>query len=51
MLLRASVIGAAAMAYIALLIFHFDIFSINTIFFCLLGAAAGVLVAYRIRFS
>jgi hypothetical protein len=50
-LLRASGIGAAAMAYVALLIFHFDIFSIYTLFFGVVGAAVGVLVAYKVRFS
>ncbi len=50
-LLRAGVIGAAAMAYVALLVFHFDIFSIYTVFFALLGAATGVLVAYKVRFG
>ena len=50
-LLRASVIGAAAMAYIALLIFKFDILSIYTIFYAVLGAALGVLAAYKIRFN
>lgn len=49
-LLRASAIGAAAMAYIALLIFRFDVFSLSTIFFAFLGAAAGIFVMYLIRF-
>lgn len=50
MLLRASAIGAAAMAYVALLIFHYDIFSMYTLFFAILGAGAGILIAYRVRF-
>lgn len=50
-LLRASAIGAVAMAYVALLIFHFDILSIYTVFFAAVGAAIGVLVAYRVRFN
>jgi hypothetical protein len=50
-LLRASAIGAAAMAYIALLIFHFDILSIYTVFYAVLGAGLGVLAAYKIRFN
>jgi len=50
-LLRASVIGAAAMAYVALLIFHYDILSIYTVFFAVIGAGIGVLVAYRVRFN
>jgi uncharacterized membrane protein len=50
-LLRASAIGAAAVAYLAILIFHFDIFSLYTIFFIILGAAAGIAVAYKVRFS
>jgi hypothetical protein len=50
-LLTAAGIGAAAMAYVALLIFRFDILSIYTIFFGILGGLIGVAVAYRIRFS
>jgi hypothetical protein len=50
-LLRASAIGAAATAYIALLIFKFDILSIYTVFYGVIGAAIGVLVAYRVRFN
>jgi hypothetical protein len=50
-LLRASAIGAAAMAYIALLIFRFDILSINTILFGIVGALIGVAVAYKVKFS
>jgi hypothetical protein len=50
-LLRASAIGAAAMAYIALLIFRFDILSINTILFGIVGALVGVAVAYKVKFS
>jgi hypothetical protein len=51
MLLRAGSIGAAAMAYIALLIFRFDILSIYTIFFAVVGGLVGVAVAYKIRFN
>jgi len=50
LLLRASAIGAAAMTYIGILIFHFDILSIYTVFFAVFGAGVGVLVAYRIKF-
>jgi hypothetical protein len=50
-LLRASGIGAAAMAYVALLIFHFDILSIYTVLFGVLGAGVGIAVAYKVRFS
>lgn len=50
-LLRAGAIGAAAMAYIALLIFKFDILSIYTIFYGIIGALIGVLIAYRVRFN
>lgn len=50
-LLRASAIGAAALAYIGILIFKFDILSINTVFFALLGAGIGILVAYKVRFN
>lgn len=51
MLLQAGGIGAAAMAYIALLIFHYDIFSIYTLFFGILGGAAGVIIAYKVKFG
>lgn len=51
MLLQAGGIGAAAVAYIALLIFHYDIFSIYTLFFGLLGAATGVIIAYKVKFG
>lgn len=50
-LLRAGGIGAAAMVYIAILIFRFDIFSPLTLFFMVLGAAVGILVAYKVRFG
>jgi len=50
-LLRASCIGAAAMAYIGLLIFRFEILSIYTIFFGVVGAGIGILLAYKMRFS
>ncbi len=50
-LLRAGAIGAAAMAYIALLIFRFDILSIYTIFYAVVGALIGVAVAYKVRFN
>lgn len=49
-LLRAGAIGAAAMVYVALLIFRFDILSLYTIFFAIVGAAVGMIVAYWIRF-
>ena len=49
-LLRSSVIGAAAMAYIALLIFHFEVLSLSTVFFAIIGAALGVVVAYKVKF-
>ena len=51
LLLQAGGIGAAAMAYIALLIFHYDILSIYTLFFGLLGAAIGVIIAYKVMFG
>ncbi len=51
MLLRASAIGAAAVAYLALLIFRFDILSIYTVFYAVIGAGIGVLVAYKVRFK
>ena len=50
-LLRASGIGAAAMAYVAILIFHFDVLSIYTVFYAVLGAGVGIAVAYKVRFS
>lgn len=50
-LMRASAIGAAAMAYIALLVFRFDILSIYTVFYGVIGALLGVLVAYKMRFN
>jgi hypothetical protein len=50
-LLRAGAIGAAAMAYVALLIFRYDILSIYTVFFGVIGGAVGIAVAYRIRFN
>lgn len=50
-LLRASGIGAAALAYIAILIFHFDILSLYTVLFAIIGAGVGILVAYKVRFS
>jgi hypothetical protein len=50
-LLRASGIGAVAMAYIAMLIFRFDILSIYTIFFGIVGGLIGVAIAYKVRFS
>jgi hypothetical protein len=49
-LLYASAVGAAAVAYIAILILHFDVLSIYTVFYAILGALVGVAVAYRIRF-
>jgi len=51
MLLQAGGIGAAALAYIALLIFHYDILSIYTLFFGLIGGAIGILVAYKVKFG
>jgi len=50
-LLRASAIGGAATAYLAILIFRLDIFSIYTFFAVVVGAAIGVLVAYKVRFG
>lgn len=39
------------MAYLAILIFRFDILSIYTLFAVVVGAGVGVLVAYKIRFG
>jgi hypothetical protein len=49
-ILRAGALGAVGMAYAAMLIFRFDIFSVYTLFFVLVGAGAGILIAYKIRF-
>lgn len=49
-ILYASAIGAAIVAYVAMLIFRFDILSIYTLFFALVGAGAGILIAYKVRF-
>lgn len=51
MLLQAGGIGAAAGAYIGLLIFHYDILSIYTLFFGLIGGAVGVIAAYKVKFG
>lgn len=49
-LLTAGGIGAAALAYIALLIFHYDVLSVYTVMFAILGAGLGIAAAYWFRF-
>lgn len=49
-LLYAGGFGAAAVVYTAILIFRFDILSPFTVLFIVLGAGAGVAIAYRIKF-
>lgn len=46
----ASSIGAVIMAYVAMLIFRFDLFSIYTLFFLVVGAGLGILIAYKAKF-
>jgi hypothetical protein len=50
MLLQVSISGAAALAYIGMLIFRYPILSIYTLFFGFIGAALGVIVAYKVKF-
>lgn len=39
------------MAYMAILIFHFDVLSIYTVFYAIVGAGVGIAVAYKVKFS
>ena len=50
MLLTSAAIGAAAMAYLTVLIFRVEIFSLYTVFAIMVGAGAGILIAYKVKF-